>query len=136
MAVHYLADREAAQETPASHEGGPHAAFAVDVADADSARGLVEGVARAMGGIDVLVNNAAIFEAHPVLEVAYEGWQDAWSRTIAMARKGGSVGEIGPGFGVRGAIESSSRPARVARYPQREGTNHPPDSETRRRKPG
>jgi NAD(P)-dependent dehydrogenase (short-subunit alcohol dehydrogenase family) len=36
------------------------------VADADSARGLVEGVVREMGGIDVLVNNAAVFEAHPV----------------------------------------------------------------------
>jgi NAD(P)-dependent dehydrogenase (short-subunit alcohol dehydrogenase family) len=36
-----------------------------------------------MGGIDVLVNNAAVFEAHPVLEVDYRGWQEAWSRTIA-----------------------------------------------------
>ena len=52
------------------------------MADAESARGLVEGVAREMGGIDVLVNNAAVFEAHPVLEVDYRGWQDAWSRTI------------------------------------------------------
>jgi 3-oxoacyl-[acyl-carrier protein] reductase len=39
------------------------------VADASSARSLVEGVVREMGGIDVLINNAAIFEAHPVLEV-------------------------------------------------------------------
>jgi NAD(P)-dependent dehydrogenase (short-subunit alcohol dehydrogenase family) len=36
-----------------------------------------------MGGIDVLDNNAGIFEAHPVPEVNYEGWQDAWSRTQA-----------------------------------------------------
>ena len=36
-----------------------------------------------MGGIDVLVNNAAIFESHPVPEVDFAGWQDAWSRTIA-----------------------------------------------------
>jgi len=83
VAVHYRADSEAARETLASLEGGPHAAFAADVADADSARALVEGVAREMGGIDVLVNNAAIFEAHPVLEVDFAGWQAAWSRTIA-----------------------------------------------------
>src|SRR5215212_9528696 len=48
VAVHYRADREAAQETPDSLEGGPHAVFSADVADADSARGLVEGVAREM----------------------------------------------------------------------------------------
>jgi 3-oxoacyl-[acyl-carrier protein] reductase len=83
VAVHYRADREAAQETLDSLEGGPHAVFSADVADADSARGLVEGVAREMGAIDVLVNNAAIFEAHPVPEVDFASWQDAWSRTIA-----------------------------------------------------
>jgi 3-oxoacyl-[acyl-carrier protein] reductase len=83
VAVHYRADREAAQETLASLGRGPHAVFGADVADAGSARGLVEGVAREMGGIDVLVNNAGVFEAHPVPEVDYEGWQDAWSRTIA-----------------------------------------------------
>ncbi|HKH09778.1 MAG TPA: SDR family oxidoreductase [Rubrobacter sp.] len=83
VAVHYRADREAAGETLASLEGGPHAVFGADVADAGSARDLVDAVAREMGGIDVLVNNAGIFEAHPVPEVDYEGWQEAWSRTIA-----------------------------------------------------
>src|SRR5918994_2735586 len=83
VAVHYRADREAAQETLASLSGGPHAVFGADVADADSVRGLVEGVAREMDGIDVLVNNAAVFEAQPVPEVDYRGWQDVWSQTIA-----------------------------------------------------
>jgi 3-oxoacyl-[acyl-carrier protein] reductase len=84
VAVHYRSDREAAQETLASlRNGEPHAIFGADVADADSAQGLVEGVIGEMGGIDVLVNNAGIFEAHPIPEVDYEGWQEAWSRTIA-----------------------------------------------------
>ncbi|HEV2742979.1 MAG TPA: SDR family oxidoreductase [Rubrobacter sp.] len=83
VAVHYRADHEAAQETRRSLDGGSHAAFGADLADAGAARGLVEGVAREMGGIDVLVNNAGIFEAHPIPEVDYEGWQDAWSRTLA-----------------------------------------------------
>ena len=63
--------------------GGPHAVFGADVADAGPRKARVEGVTREMGGIDVLVNNAAVFEAHPMLEVDYRGWQDAWSRTIA-----------------------------------------------------
>jgi 3-oxoacyl-[acyl-carrier protein] reductase len=83
VAVHYRSDQEAARETLASLDGGPHALFKADVADAGSARGLVEGVVREMGGIDVLVNNAGLFKAHPIPEVDYEGWQDAWSRTIA-----------------------------------------------------
>jgi 3-oxoacyl-[acyl-carrier protein] reductase len=48
---------------------GPHKLFGADVADAISAQSHVEGVVREMGGIDVLINNAAIFEAHPVLEI-------------------------------------------------------------------
>ncbi len=83
VAVHYRADHEAAQETLRSLDGGPHAAFGAELADAGAARGLVEGVEREMGGIDVVVNNAGIFEAHPIPEVDYEGWQDAWSRTLA-----------------------------------------------------
>jgi NAD(P)-dependent dehydrogenase (short-subunit alcohol dehydrogenase family) len=82
VAAHYRADRKAAQETLASLSGGPHAVFSADVADAGSARGLVDDVVGEMGGIDVPVNNAAIFEAHPLPEVDYEGWQDAWSRTM------------------------------------------------------
>ncbi len=83
VAVHYRADREAARETLASLAGGPHAVFGADVADAGAARELVEAVTREMGGIDVLVNNAAIFEAHPVPETDYAAWREAWSRTMA-----------------------------------------------------
>lgn len=83
VAVHFRADRGAAEETLASLQGERHALFGADVADPDSDRGLIWDVTREMGGIDVLVNNAAIFEAHPIPEVDYEGWQDAWTRTIA-----------------------------------------------------
>ena len=85
VAVHYKEDAGAAEETLLSLPGvaaGPHASFAADVADPDSARDLVEGVAQQMGGLDVLVNNAGIFEAHPIPEVDYAGWQEAWRRTL------------------------------------------------------
>jgi len=83
IAVHYRSDRGAAMETLHLLAGGPHAVFGADVADPGSARGLVEGVVFEMGTVDVLINNAGIFEDHPVPEVDYEGWQDAWSRTMA-----------------------------------------------------
>jgi 3-oxoacyl-[acyl-carrier protein] reductase len=83
VAVHYHRDIESARHTLASLGGGGHALFAADVADAGSSRDLIGRVVEEMGSIDVLVNNAAIFEAHPILEVDYEGWQSAWSDTIA-----------------------------------------------------
>ena len=83
VAVHYRNDREAARATLTSLSGGPHAIFGADVADASSVRNLIEDVVGEMGGIDVLVNNAGIFEAHPVSKVDYEGWQEAWCRTMS-----------------------------------------------------
>jgi 3-oxoacyl-[acyl-carrier protein] reductase len=83
VAVHYHSDRGAAQETLASLAGGPHELFGADVSDADAARDLVQDVVREMGGVDVLVNNAAVFEPHPIPETDYAGWLAAWSRTIS-----------------------------------------------------
>jgi 3-oxoacyl-[acyl-carrier protein] reductase len=83
VTVHYRTDLQAAWETLAFLKGEAHATFAADVADAGSTRGFVEGVTREIGGIDVLINNAAVFESHPVPKVDFVSWQDAWSRTIA-----------------------------------------------------
>ena len=55
---------------------------AADVADPEQARSLVAGVVEELGRIDVLVNNAGIYEPHPVLETGYEDWQRIWRRTI------------------------------------------------------
>jgi len=82
VAVHYRVDGGAARETLTSLAGGPHAVFSADVADPNAARDLVHDVVREMGGIDVLVNNAAVFESHPVPDTNYAGWRAAWSRTI------------------------------------------------------
>src|SRR5204863_1745321 len=37
-----------------------------------------------LGGLDVLVNNAAVLTPHPVTEVSYEDWQAAWQSTLAV----------------------------------------------------
>jgi 3-oxoacyl-[acyl-carrier protein] reductase len=82
IAVHFKENEEAAQETLRSLAGGPHALFRADVADPGSARDLVDSVAEEMGGLHVLVNNAGIFEHHPIPSTSYEAWQDAWDRTL------------------------------------------------------
>jgi NAD(P)-dependent dehydrogenase (short-subunit alcohol dehydrogenase family) len=84
VAVHYRADREAARETLASLAGGAHAVFGADVADADAARDLVQNVVDEMGGIDILVNNAAIFEAATWDDLDF----DLWQRVMAVNLNG------------------------------------------------
>ena len=45
---------------------------------------MVDEAAAELGGLDVLVNNAAVFEQHPITETSYEEWQHAWQRTLAV----------------------------------------------------
>jgi 3-oxoacyl-[acyl-carrier protein] reductase len=82
VAVQFRADRRAADDTLASLGGDGHLALQADVADPEQARALVERVVGQLGRIDVLVNNAGIYEGHPVLETSYEDWQRIWRRTL------------------------------------------------------
>jgi 3-oxoacyl-[acyl-carrier protein] reductase len=84
VAVHYVADRKGAQVTVAGMAGEGHVLVQADLADADQVRALVDGAADALGGLDVLVNNAGVFDAHPVLDTGYEQWQQAWQQTLAV----------------------------------------------------
>lgn len=84
VAVHYRQDQAAAEETMRQLEGSGHLLFQADIADPFEAEALIDEVVRAMGRIDVLVNNAGIFEAHPVADTSYIGWREAWSRTLGV----------------------------------------------------
>ncbi|MEK9736402.1 MAG: SDR family NAD(P)-dependent oxidoreductase, partial [Candidatus Nanopelagicales bacterium] len=55
-----------------------------DLRDPEAARGLVDGIATHWDGLDVLVNNAGIFEAHPIDETDFEEWQRRWTEAIAV----------------------------------------------------
>ena len=83
VVVQFRADRAAASETLAGLAGGGrHLALQADVADPEQARALVGRVVDELGRVDVLVNNAGIYQAHPVLETSYEDWVGSWRRTI------------------------------------------------------
>jgi NAD(P)-dependent dehydrogenase (short-subunit alcohol dehydrogenase family) len=82
VVVHYRADAAAAEETLRSLDGSEHIGLAADVADPADVAGLVNTVVERLGTIDVLVNNAAVYTAHPILETTYPEWQDAWRRTL------------------------------------------------------
>lgn len=82
VAVHYHQNRDAAQQTLDSLPGGPHLVVQADAADAHAVERMVNTVIAEMGGLHVLINNAAIYEDHPLLKVDYEQWQESWRRTL------------------------------------------------------
>jgi 3-oxoacyl-[acyl-carrier protein] reductase len=82
VVVQFRADRRAAGDTLAALGGDGHLTMQADVADPEQARSLIERVVDQLGRIDVLVNNAGIYQAHPVLETGYEDWQRIWRQTV------------------------------------------------------
>ena len=55
-----------------------------DMTDAAAVGAMVDDAAAQLGRLDVLVNNAGVFTAHPPLTSTYEEWQAAWSHTLAV----------------------------------------------------
>ncbi|WP_431044702.1 SDR family NAD(P)-dependent oxidoreductase [Streptomyces sp. P1-3] len=85
VAVHFGTRRDEAEATLAALEGTGHVLLSADLADAGETAGLVDAAADALGGIDVLVNNAAAAApAHPPADTPYEEWTAVWQRQIAV----------------------------------------------------
>ena len=84
VAVLYGTRRDQALEVQASLPGDGHLVAGADLMDAGAIRGMVDDVAEAFGGIDVLVNNAGIFEPHPITDTSYWEWQESWRRTLGV----------------------------------------------------
>jgi 3-oxoacyl-[acyl-carrier protein] reductase len=84
VAVHYGARDDQAREVQASLPGEGHLVAGANLLDAGAVRRMVDEVAEAFGGIDVLVNNAGIFEPHPITDTSYFEWQESWRRTLGV----------------------------------------------------
>jgi 3-oxoacyl-[acyl-carrier protein] reductase len=83
VAVHFGSSADGAARVAASLEGDGHLTVQADLADPESVRRAVDEAAAGLGRLDVLVNNAGIFEAHPPLSTSYDAWQASWTRTLA-----------------------------------------------------
>lgn len=82
VAVHYNASAGHATEVRAVLAGDGHVLVRGDVTDPAAVRSFVDEAASKLGGLDVVVNNAAVFPPHPILESSYEAWQEAWRQTL------------------------------------------------------
>lgn len=84
VAISYLTREAEARATLASLPGGPHLAVRADLTAADEAGRLVDEAVAGLGRLDVVVNNAGVWEAHPVDTASPEQWLAAWRHTLAV----------------------------------------------------
>lgn len=82
VVVHYHRNRDAGDETLAALPGGPHHVLGADLCDPAAVEDFVGAAVLAMGGIDVLVNNAGVYKDQPVASVSYAEWQESWARVL------------------------------------------------------
>jgi 3-oxoacyl-[acyl-carrier protein] reductase len=84
VAVHYRSSPGQAAAVLAGLPGRGHLLVRADLADPEAVRQMVDQACAGLGGLDVLVNNAGVFTAHPVTQVSYQQWQAAWQQTLAV----------------------------------------------------
>lgn len=84
VAVHWGSSEDLARRVRDELPGAGHVLVQADIADAEAVGEMVDRAAEDLGGLDVLVNNAGVFTAHPPLSTSYDDWQAAWSRTLAV----------------------------------------------------
>jgi len=81
VAVNYHRSEEEAADV-AKQIGG--LAVRADVSDPQQTEAMIDAVVERFGRIDVLVNNAAIFEFNPFDGDDYAKWQRGWQQTFAL----------------------------------------------------
>lgn len=92
VALAYRGADDRAREVLGSLAGAGHVSVSADVGDPAQVARMVDDAVTALGRVDVLVNNAALFTTdpaggsrridHPVDETDYDAWVSAWRRTI------------------------------------------------------
>lgn len=82
VALQYGRSQEAARAVLASLPGEGHLLLQADVSEPEEVRRMVAEAGEAFGRLDVLVNNAGIFEPTPFDTEDFDDWQAGWKRVI------------------------------------------------------
>jgi 3-oxoacyl-[acyl-carrier protein] reductase len=82
VAVHYSQDQVAAVAVQESLSGTGHCVVQADIADAIAVERMVGEAIAHLGKIDVLVNNAGVYQEHPLDQTHYQNWRQSWERTL------------------------------------------------------
>jgi 3-oxoacyl-[acyl-carrier protein] reductase len=86
VAIHHRDSARLAAEVLAGLPGDGHVLVHGDITDPRAVAAMVDAAAEQLGGLDVLVNNAASYgrRSYPIGEVSYEHWQEVWHDTIGL----------------------------------------------------
>lgn len=82
VAINYRSNDDAARETLDSLPGDGHISVRGDISVPADTQRIVQSAASSLGGLDILVNNAAIHEDHTIDGSSFEHWQQEWTKTI------------------------------------------------------
>lgn len=84
VAVHAGRDGAAAEEVRAALPGRGHTVVVGDLTDPDTCARVVTETVDALGDLDVLVNNAGVYDPHAIATTSYAEWQRVWRRTLDL----------------------------------------------------
>jgi NAD(P)-dependent dehydrogenase (short-subunit alcohol dehydrogenase family) len=84
VAVHGATGGAAAKETLRDLSGADHALVTCDLGDPVAATMLPGRAAAELGGLDIVVNNAGIYELHDIAGTDDLDWLAVWERTLAV----------------------------------------------------
>ncbi len=84
VVVHYNSNAAAAREMVASLPGSDHFSIQADLGISIDCRRMMQEVLERVGKLDLLVNNAGIYDLHPPTETGEQEWMNAWERTLQV----------------------------------------------------
>ena len=84
IAIHYHQNKKKAEALLQELAGSNHMIFKADLGDKTAGPKLVEQVINKMSGLDIVVNNAGIYQEHPQLETPFDEFQAIWEDTINL----------------------------------------------------
>ncbi len=82
--INYRSAKRAAMETFGLLEGKDHMIIRADISDNDQLKSMVDQIISKYGKIDVLVNNAGVFNVHKIDEVDFDTWVESWKVTVSV----------------------------------------------------
>lgn len=87
IALHYHKNIVKAEEVLKKLPANKHQLFHADLSDANSGFDLVGRVIESLGGLDIVVNNAGIYQEHHQLTTPFDEFSAIWEKTINLCLK-------------------------------------------------
>ncbi len=84
VGIHCRQETAIAEQLRESLPGAGHAVLAADLEAPEAAEALAAQAAKALGGLDIVINNAGIYERHAPLATDATAWHAAWRRTLQI----------------------------------------------------